>query len=141
MKTTLPIEIFPIEDDGFHVKLSVTINGYPASLILDTGASRTVFDESRMDAFIKGEQMEDHDRLSSGLGTNSMVSKKVVIDEFVLGDIQILNYNATILDLKHVNQSYEKLGLDPVDGVLGGDIFTEYQAIVDYEKKQLILQA
>jgi hypothetical protein len=139
MKTILPLEIFPIETDGYHIKIVIKVNEKEASMILDTGASRSVFDESRITTFVDDNSVEDHDRLSSGLGTNTMTSKKVTIEKLQLGEIIIDNYEATILDLMHVNQSYEKLDLAPVDGVLGGDILSDYKAVIDYAKKELIL--
>ncbi|MCB0401365.1 MAG: clan AA aspartic protease [Flavobacteriales bacterium] len=139
MKTTLPIQIIAIEDDGFHLLTSVTLNGKPASMIIDTGASRSVFDENRIVQFLGHNNLEEHDRLSSGLGTNTMTSKKVKLDNLTLGDLQLVNYDATILDLGHVNTSYEKLELEPVDGILGGDILKDYQAIIDYAGKVLVL--
>ena len=140
MKTTLPIEIFAIEDDGCHLKITISINGKSASMILDTGASRTVFDETRIANFVAAETIEEQDNLSTGLGTNTMESKKVVIDKLQIGEIKIEYYNAAVLDLMHVNQSYEKLEIAPVDGVLGGDILNDYNAVIDYEKKELVLK-
>jgi hypothetical protein len=139
MKTLIPLIIFPIEGDGFHIKLNIKINRQEATMILDTGASRTVFDENRIVDFIGDDLLEDHDRLSTGLGTTTMASKKVMIKIIQLGKLDISNYQATILDLQHVNQSYEKLELDPIDGVLGGDILYDYNAVIDYSKKKLIL--
>jgi predicted aspartyl protease len=140
MKTILPIKIFPIEEDGYHLKVSVSINGKIAIMILDTGASRSVFDETRIAQFVPSEKIEEHDRLSTGLGTNTMKSKKVFFDKITIGEIEISNYEAAVLDLSHVNQSYQKLGLSPVDGVLGGDILVDYNAVIDYEKKELRLR-
>lgn len=139
MKTMLPITIFPIENDGFHLKITITINGIAANAIIDTGASRSVFDETRIQSYIGDDSLEEHDRLSSGLGTNTMTSKKVLLANLKLGEAEIVDYDATILDLKHVNQSYEKLDLEPIDGIIGGDILTDYKAVIDYEKKELIL--
>ncbi len=139
MKTIIPVEIFPIEDDGYHLKVSITINGDTAIMILDTGASRTVFDEERVANFVNHQNIEEHDRLSTGLGTNTMESKKVKLDKIEIGEIVIENYQTAVLDLSHVNQSYEKLGIEPVDGVLGSDILVDYNAVIDYEKKELKL--
>ena len=139
MKTIIPIEIFSIEDDGYHLKVEIIVNGKTATMILDTGASRTVFDETRIANFLAIENIEEHDRLSTGLGTSTMVSKKVVIEKLQVGAIEIIDYAAAILDLTHVNQSYEKLGLNSVDGVLGGDILNDYKAVIDYERKELLL--
>ncbi len=139
MTTTLPLTIIAIENDGFHLKLTIKVNGKNAVMILDTGASRTVFDETRIINFIGDNNLEEHDKLSTGLGTTTMTSKKVILKKIQFGKILITNYDATILDLQHVNQSYQKLELEPIDGVIGGDILTDYQAVIDYEKKELKL--
>jgi len=140
MNTILPIKIFPIEEDGYHLKVIITINGITASMILDTGASRTVFDATRIVQFVAIQHIIANDRLSTGLGTNTMESKKVVLNKIRLGEIDLTNYEAAVLDLSHVNQSYEKLGLAPVDGVLGSDILVDFNAVIDYEKKELRLE-
>lgn len=139
MKTVLPIEILPIEDDGYHLKVKITINGKTANMIVDTGASRSVFDETRIAQFIAGENIEESDRFSTGLGTNTMESKKVVITELKIGEIRIINYNAAILDLSHINQSYEKLDIETIVGVLGSDILLDYNAVIDYKNEELFL--
>lgn len=140
MKTTLPLTVLPIEHDGYHLSVQIKINEKLAHLILDTGASRTVFDENRIVDFLGHNNLEEQERLSSGLGTTTMTSKKVGIENLQLGDIEINNYEATILDLKHVNESYEKLELTLIDGILGGDILYDYHAVIDYEKQELILE-
>ena len=139
MKTTIPIEIFSIEDDGYHLKIAIAVNDKIAHMILDTGASRTVFDETRIAQFLVNETIEEQNRLSTGLGTNTMESKKVVLNTVEIGAVAITNYQAAVLDLSHVNQSYEKLSLAPVDGVLGSDILVDYRALIDYQKKELRL--
>lgn len=45
----------------------------------------------------------------------------------------IENFEAVLLDLAHVNESYEKLGLTPIDGVLGGDVLYKYNAAINYK--------
>ncbi len=139
MKTILPIEILPIEDDGFHLKVAIKINGKKSSLILDTGASRTVFDANSIGNFVDENEVEEQERLSSGIGTTTMASKKVMLKKIQLGKVVINDYSAAVIDLTHVNQSYEKLELEPVDGVLGGDILIDYKAIINYDKKELVL--
>jgi len=138
MKTRLSLTILPIENDGYHLLVQIKINNKLANLILDTGASRTVFDENRIVGFLGHNNLEEQERLSTGLGTATMTSKKVEIENLQLGEIEINNYEATILDLQHVNQSYEKLELQLIDGVLGGDILHDYNAVVDYKNRALI---
>ena len=139
MTTTLPLTIQAIEDDGYHLLTSILINDKKALVIIDTGASRSVFDETRIVDFIGHNNLAEHDKLSSGLGTNTMTSKKVVLENLELNGLVLNNYEATILNLHHVNQSYQKIGLAPIDGILGGDILTDYHAVIDYKNTTLTL--
>lgn len=140
MTSTLPLTIQAIEDDGYHLLVNLTINNKQALMIVDTGASRSVFDETRIVDFIGHNNLTDHDKLSSGLGTNTMTSKKVLIDSLQLADLTLNNYEATLLNLEHVNQSYQKIGLNPIDGILGGDILYDYKAVIDYKNSVLVLE-
>ncbi len=140
MNTTLQFTIKPIENDGYHLITTIQINGKNALMIIDTGASRTVFDETKIIDFIGHNNLSLQDKLSSGLGTNTMTSKKVTLKTLDLNGLIITNYEATLLNLEHVNQSYEKIGLQSIDGILGGDILHDYHAIIDYKKSQLQLK-
>jgi hypothetical protein len=42
--------------------------------------------------------------------------------------------------MQHVNDSYQTLGLQVFDGVLGSDIFYKYRASIDYKTKILKLR-
>jgi hypothetical protein len=139
MNTNIPFRILNIDGEGFHLMVRVLVNGKAASLIIDTGASKTVFDNSRIEKYVKDKNFDTHDKLSSGLGTNSMTSQITTIKKLKIGDIEIADYRTVLLDLSHVNNSYDQVGLKPVEGVLGGDILVQYKAVIDYEKKMLRL--
>lgn len=139
MTTNLPLTIQAIENDGYHLLTTILINGKNALIIIDTGASRSVFDVTRIIDFIGHNNLSEHDKLSSGLGTNTMTSKKVVLDTLNLNGLVLNHYEATILNLHHVNQSYQKIGLNPIDGILGGDVLNDYHAIIDYKNSILTL--
>lgn len=136
----LKLKLLNIDGDGFHLQASVKINGKSALVIVDTGASRTVFDKTEIRAYLKKEEIEEHDKLSTGLGTNSMQSQVVTLGSFSLGKIKIENYNSVLLDLQHVNQTYTAIGLKKVVGVLGSDILVKYSGVIDFPKKSLSLK-
>ena len=137
--TNIPIEILLIEDDGSHLLIKAKINGKNAKLLIDTGASRTVFDQEKILGFVNDKFFEKHDKLSTGLGTNSMPTSTVTIKSFRLSELQIENFNAVLLDLQHVNTTYGQLGYSAIDGVLGNDILAKYKAIINYKKLTLTL--
>ena len=119
--------------------IKVYINKKVANLIIDTGASKTVLDKTRIEKFVKEKSVHVHDKLSSGLGTNTMESQITTLKKLKIGEIEMLDYEAVLLDLSHVNKSYEQIGLKQIEGVLGSDILLKYNAIIDYPKKELRL--
>src|SRR5690348_719318 len=107
--TVLPIQLLSIEDDGFHLRIQASINNRKAWMLIDTGASKTVFDKERIQKFVDAHEFELNEKLSTGLGTNSMQTHSVSLKKIQLGDIVIKNFQTILLDLSHVNESYGKL--------------------------------
>ena len=135
----IPIYIRNIEYDGFHLTIVARINGKSVQMLIDTGASRTVFDKKRSLRFVGESNHEPHDKLSTGLGTNTMKTHIANLKKIRIGDLLIENFEAVLLDLEHVNDSYEKLGLTPIDGVLGSDLLVKHKAVINFGKKELKL--
>jgi hypothetical protein len=140
MTSTIPFKILSLDSDGYHLMIKAKINGKAANLIVDTGASKTVLDRTRVSKFVKESDFKTHDKLSSGLGTNTMESQTTVLKKLKIGELEITDYTTVLLDLSHVNASYEQIGLKQVEGVLGSDILLKYKALIDYEKKVLKLK-
>lgn len=139
MPIKIPIRLLNIEGDGYHLQVKIKINGKAANAIIDTGASKTVFDKTRIDQFLKKETLTEHDRMSTGLGTASMQSHAVQLKKLSIGKLDIPGYNGVVLDLSHVNQTYVAIGLKPIDAVVGSDVMEKYKAVIDYSKKTLSL--
>lgn len=136
----IPFEIIHLNDQGYHLKIKARINGTEASFILDTGASQTAFDLHFVKLIIPENKIEVTEQVSSGLGTNNMLSYEVLIDSFQIGEHNFENYNVAVLDLSHVNNTYQKLGIDDIHGVLGNDILYKFKALIDYKNLQLWLE-
>ena len=141
MVIKIPLKIESLEADGFHLFVAAKINGIAINLLLDTGASKTVFDISRMSKLIRKRKksFESFEKLSTGLGTNTMESRFTFLKEFRISDLIIENHLAILLDMAHVNQSYSMLELQAIDGVLGSDLLMKYKAVIDFNKKVLKL--
>lgn len=128
-----------IPPNGMHLIVKVKINSKSARLVLDTGASQTVLDMNHIDRFTTQKKFKKHEGHSSGIGSSSMESHMFHTDKFQVGDFVLTNTELVLLDMVHVNKSYELIKKKPVDGVLGGDILKMFQANIDYAKKQLTL--
>jgi predicted aspartyl protease len=138
--SNIPLELMNIEGDGYHLMIEAKVNSHPVRLLVDTGASKTVFDKTRLQSLVEegaDEHYEDLEQLSTGLGTNSMQGQVAELDSFKFGEVEILDYPVVVLDMDHVNQSYDLLGDRGIDGVLGSDILKKYDAVIYFKKKVL----
>ncbi len=136
----IDLEVLTIEDDGSHLICKAKINGKNARILIDTGASRSVFDQERIRLFVNEKSFIQNEKLSTGLGTNSMPTSSVTLKSFKIGELKIDDFLAILLDLQHVNVTYGTLGHEAIDGVLGNDILLKHKAVIDYNKKILKLR-
>lgn len=133
----IPFESISIESDGVHIIMNARINSIPCRILIDTGASRTVFDSNRIERFVEKLESVENQQLSTGLGTNNMQSHITTLENFELGDLHLKNYQCIIIDMMHINESFNSIGHQQIDGVLGGDILNTYKAEVDYRKREI----
>lgn len=136
METIIPIEYYEV-GKGCHMKVDLLINNKKASFILDTGASITVFDETRVKN-LTSRKIKSHGATTSGAG-GSTEQKEVLINTIQIGLIYMQDYKAAVIDLSHINSSYKDLGVEEIDGVLGNDILNFYNALIDFKEKKLVL--
>jgi predicted aspartyl protease len=139
-KIVIPLTFLPLDEGGVHLLIDAVINGNAIKLLVDTGASKTVFDKKRIKKLFGKTRFKKHNSLSIGLGTSRMRSHIIVIENFSIGELTVNNFESVLLNLSNVNKSYQMLGLPPIDGVLGGDILQKHKAEINYGEKNLILE-
>jgi predicted aspartyl protease len=132
MRVSVPLQIIDLDADGFHPLIEITLFGKPFTVVLDTGASKTAFDKNLFLSVNKKALLNASERLSTGLGTNTMKSFTTLVHDFCIGDLQIPEFEVAVLDLSTINIAYGQMGHPEVLGVLGGDILMAYKAIIDY---------
>src|SRR5690606_11808612 len=138
---TIPLTLLNLQDDGFHLLLEVIVFGRPFKAVLDTGASKTVFDKATVEGHLPKELVLRHtDMVSTGLGTTAMQSFILGIPDLQIGGLRLRNHEVAVLDLSTINFAYEQLNIEPVIGVIGGDILTTYGGIINYRKLTLALR-
>ncbi len=140
MTTTIPFTVLAFNNNtGFHLMLELHINGKLAHLILDTGASSTVFDKKRITKLVTVKNLNKNKNAIRGIGKKMMDLHTTVFKKVKIGDITIKDYKAHLIDLSHVNEAYAATGIPTVDGVLGNDILYHYHAVINYKKATLKL--
>ncbi len=140
MTTTIPFTVLSFNNKtGFHLSLKLLINGKTAHLILDTGASSTVFDKKRITKLVGVKNLNKNKNAIRGIGKKMMDLHTTIFKKIKIGDITIKDYKANLIDLSHVNAAYAATGIPTIDGVLGNDILYNYNAVINYKKATLKL--
>ena len=140
MKTVLPIDVVTLgEDNSFHLFVGGVINGSPCDLLIDTGASHTIFDAALIPeapaCATEGQEIQ-----SAGIHAGEVKSSIGIIEKFALGDLTRTNWTVVLIDLTHVNELYMKFTDKRVTGLIGSDFLLRHQAMIDYRRKELTLR-
>ena len=135
----VPIQLLDIEGDGFHIMVRGTIHGKEASFLIDTGASRSVFDPKTISTFIDNLQFEKKEGMTAGVGSSDLESSVFIIERLSIGELEITDYEGVALDLENIHEMYGKLYLPHIDGIIGGDLLHQYKAVINYRSKKLRL--
>jgi len=136
-KYKIPIKILELDKKSFHLLIEAKINKSQVNLILDTGASRSVFDKSLPGVIFpdkKGEEIH-----SAGIMAGNIDSQHAVIKTFKLGKLKLHNFKAVLIDLEEINKLYSKVTGKKIHGLLGSDFLFEMNAVINYGKATLIL--
>ena len=115
------------------------IHGKEARFLIDTGASRSVFDPNTITDFIDNVAFEKKEGMTAGVGSSDLESATFMIEVFSIGELEIHDYEAVALDLENIHEMYGKLGLPRIDGIIGGDLLKRYKAVINYKGKKLRL--
>ena len=140
MKTVLPIDIVTLGDDNsYHLFVSGLINGGKYDLLIDTGASHTIFDAALIPEAPADESARQEIQ-SAGIHAGELKSSIGHIKKFKLGDLKRVNWTVVLIDLTHVNDLYRKFSNKRVAGLIGSDFLLKHKAIIDYKKRELVLR-
>lgn len=138
---TVPLTLINLNDDGFHLLVEIVVFGSKHWAVVDTGASRSVFNK----AFI--EQNSDYiitpDTEDASATTLFATSSTIqaVIPKLKIGKLIIKSYPAVALDLETVNDAYVLMGHPRIAAIIGSDIFHKYQAKINYKKLKILFSA
>lgn len=113
------------------------INGVEAHFLIDTGASRSVFDPTVITKFINNPRFEKKEGITAGVGSSDLQSATFIIQSLSFGDIEIHDYEAVALDLENIHETYRKLGLPAIDGIIGGDLLYRLKATLNYRLRKI----
>ena len=140
MKIKIPIQIIELEPDNYHITVLSSFHDYETgNWVIDTGASKTVFDKNldKYYSVIEGESDEIH---TAGNNDQPQEILLAILKPLQIGKLNIENLKVALLDFSHINNLYSNTTNLKICGLIGGDFLMKYRAIIDYKKQVLILK-
>ena len=133
------MQIIELEEDNYHLIVSSGFhNGTKGNWVIDTGASKSVFDKTLDEYYsvLEGESDEIH---TAGIGEDPLETSMALLKSLQIGELKIEDMKVALLDLSHINELYSKATDIKISGLIGGDFLMKYKASINYKKQVLIL--
>ena len=132
-----PIIIQRIEEKGYHLFTKIFIEDVPAHVLIDTGASNCAFDLHFAEKHLKEITIESEEHETAGISSVNFASKIAVLKHLQIDKLVIPNYFVALIDLGIVNQTYSKLGVPEIKGIIGCDLLVEHKININIRNKHL----
>lgn len=148
-EVTVPFQLVTLENDENRMPLvQAELNGIPVSLVVDTGASHTCIDRSafkrctasRPDtpSRLRCSVDEGMSDTVMGLGGRRLSHSFDTIDVLRFGELEVRSYRVVLVRLANINRMLRLIGKDPIDGLLGCDLLSQYNVRMDFGTMTMI---
>ncbi len=136
---SIPLRIVNVDSFGIHVFVSAYVGRKKINMLIDTGASRSVFDYSSI--LFAGLQFERVVELSQSSGINAEINNlfSANINCFRIGKMVFRNQKALFMSFDHINSMYRAMNIREISAILGANFLMRYQAQLDFGTGQLSL--
>lgn len=137
--TTIPLELIELEDQNYHILLNSQLSGNNwGKWVIDTGASKTVFDIN-LNTHFTFVEINNTEIQSAGIGEGNIETRAGKLYSLSIGSLQLFNEPVALINLKFINELYSKFSNEQIVGLIGSDFLVKYQAIINYKKNELKL--
>jgi len=119
------------------IYLDVEVNGKKARFIVDTGAALSLIDANQSKFYGFDVTQLDHTNFIQGFGSkNQLLATSHIKVRYRDLDLKGLKFRGS--DLSHLNDFLQPRNIK-ILGILGSDYLARENAIIDYERRALIL--
>ena len=121
-----------------HFVLVGRLGNETIDILIDTGASNTILDLEW--ARSRGIPLVDTGRRGGGAGSAEMPIYALGDVPLALDGLPVRSDGIFALDMSHVNRGLAMKGAGPVTAVIGADVLSRHDAVIDYATASLYLR-
>ncbi len=140
MRYEIPIQIVELEPENYHLLLEGSLDHkIPCFWIIDTGASRSVFDQDMSEWYVIDEE-SDTELQSAGITGEFFAVHTAKLKSLFFSEFNVSGKTIALISLNQINELYSRFSDIKISGLIGGDWLKRYNAIIDYKQQLLILE-
>ena len=121
-----------------HLIIECKLNFIDCKLIIDTGASNSCINYLSAKKFNISYKKSKEKASSATNEINEVYYSKNNL--LKIADYTTNNFEVVLFDMTEINKSFDDKEIKRVDGIIGGDILNELNAVINYKKKLLTLK-
>jgi hypothetical protein len=133
---SVPLILANLQDNGFHLLVEIVVFGEKHFAVVDTGASRSVFDLPLMQQHVSNLTSNEEQQAATIFSASTTLVGH--INKLAIGKLKLTEYEAVALDLTSVSETYAQLNLPRISAIIGGDILMKFHCKIDY--KNLVIR-
>lgn len=138
---SIEISIIELDNFSFHIITEAYINGLKVNLVIDTGASMSVFDSNFFKDHVSKSAEKQEKIMSAGITASKINAVRSYAENFKIGLLEINKFPMILIDMKRINTVYRKATGKEIHGLIGSDFLVSMKAVIDFDKQLLLLKS
>ncbi|RPH31211.1 MAG: hypothetical protein EHM93_14590 [Bacteroidales bacterium] len=138
MISRIPFQIVELEHQSYHIVVDGMIDELAVTLIIDTGASRTIIDKSFADSLEK-LPLGTENPIATGFSAEQIPVELYCIPKLTLEGVLFENIQSLTANLDAINEVYLNLTGKKIGGLIGCDFLLEHVKGIDFKRKFLTI--
>ncbi|HOZ15098.1 MAG TPA: retropepsin-like aspartic protease [Tenuifilaceae bacterium] len=136
MPKSIPFELVELEPESYHILVDATINGEPVKLIVDSGASRSVFDK----IYDSGQRIEGiSETVAVGFMSDNVNIELASIPSLIVVGVKFKDFPIALADLSSLRELYKSITGFNVAGLLGCDFLVQNVSTINFRSKKIFI--
>lgn len=137
MIRSIKFRVIDFANDGYHWLVKCKVNNAEYWLVVDTGATRTIIDQS-----VLGEiEVKRHPRgLVIGFGSQTNSIDTATLNSIWIDGIEFTKLEVAVADLSNLIELYSQMANVKLAGILGCDFLMRNATSINIHRKRIYLK-